>query len=635
MCGIAGVVGRWSEVRASDIAARMIAAQAHRGPDGQRVQAIAAERQASLVLAHARLSILDLSDAAAQPMRHAETGSWLIYNGEIYNYRELRAELRTRGHQFHSTGDTEVLLHALVAWGKDALPRLNGMYAFAYWDGRGQNLLLGRDPFGMKPLLLAHTPQGVLFASELRGIRASGVVDVRLSSSAIRSFLTYGAVIEPETACAGVVAVPPGRVISITPAGTVLPPVNVYGLDQLLQLDRGPLRGGTPPREPGDTVGAALQQAVARHLSSDARVGVLLSGGIDSSLLAVVANQVLGDSLEFLTVDIDEGQSPEVESASAVSRRLSGRHTVVKLSGRELSHMLPGVLAAMDQPTVDGVNTFVISSVAARAGIRVLLSGLGGDELFGGYTTFQRVPRLARFARRASMVAPLFGALSAKRRSMWRKVALAGRVSETRDAYLLQRAIHSGPSHPAAPALEGPPGDVQMPPETWERLASASAWDAFHQVSYLELVFYMRNQLLRDADIFSSAVAVEMRLPYLDIAVARAAWGLTAADQMAAGRGKAVLRRLLERALPGLDHRRPKVGFTFPWNEWLRGPLKSVVGDVLQSGGAYDDLGLDAGSGRRMFDQFLQARGAASWFHVWSLFVLLDWHAKQQVPLAA
>ncbi|MEO8075600.1 MAG: hypothetical protein ABI818_04675, partial [Acidobacteriota bacterium] len=200
MCGIAGALGTWPAAQTHAIAARMIAALAHRGPDGGGQQAVAAGPGFSLALAHARLSILDLSEAAAQPMRHDETGSFLIYNGEIYNYRELRVDLERLGHRFRSTGDTEVLLAALVTWGADALPRLNGMYAFAYWDGRGARLLLARDPLGIKPLLLARTTQGLVFASELRGLRRSGVVDSRVSPGAVRAFLTYGAVIEPETA---------------------------------------------------------------------------------------------------------------------------------------------------------------------------------------------------------------------------------------------------------------------------------------------------------------------------------------------------------------------------------------------------------------------------------------------------
>jgi asparagine synthase (glutamine-hydrolysing) len=634
MCGIAGALGTWPAAQTEAIALRMIAAIAHRGPDGGGLQMVVAGPDARLALAHARLSILDLSDAAAQPMRHDDSGSVLIYNGEIYNHRELRVELERKGHRFRSTGDTEVLLYALVTWGAGALTRLNGMYAFAYWDGRGRRLLLGRDPLGIKPLLLARTADGLVFASELRALSKSSVIDQQLSQGALRTFLTYGAIVEPETAFSSVVAVPPGRVITATPDGRIGVPENVWTLDKVLQLREGPYadggRAASRRPAPADAVHRALGGAVRRHLVSDVRVGVLLSGGIDSQLLAVLADRVPDQTSQFITIGFDGIPSPDVEFARACAKHLRGSHTVLTLSGHELSHQISAAITAMDQPTVDGINVFVVSSAASRAGIRVLLSGLGGDELFGGYSTFRRAPLLARFGRHVAAVAPLLTMVDRKRRRQWSKVAAARRITACRDAYLLQRSINWGRSHPAMPGADGPPDDFQIPPETWQRLSAAANWDDFHQVSYLELSFYMRNQLLRDADIFSSAVAVEMRVPFLDLDVVTAAWQVAARDQIAGGRGKAIPRQLLARLLPDVPHRRPKSGFTFPWNEWLRGPLKALVGDTLHTSGAYTTLGLDFGSGRRMFDRFLAEPGAVSWFDVWSLFVLLRWHDEQK-----
>jgi len=236
---------------------------------------------------------------------------------------------------------------------------------------------------------------------------------------------------------------------------------------------------------------------------------------------------------------------------------------VLTLSGRELALQIPAAIAAMDQPTVDGINVFAVSSAASRAGVRVLLSGLGGDELFGGYTTFRRAPLLARFGRYAAAIAPTLAALDRQRRRQWSKVALTRRMTACRDAYLLQRAIHWGPAHQAMPAADGPPDDFQLPPEAWQQVGTAGTWDDFHQIAYLELSLYMRNQLLRDADIFSSAVAVEMRVPYLDLEVVKAAWRVPGRDQFARGQGKAILRRRLERLRPDIPTRRPKTGSPF------------------------------------------------------------------------
>ena len=342
-----------------------------------------------------------------------------------------------------------MLLCALVTWGADALPRLNGMYAFAYWDGRGQRLMLGRDPLGIKPLLLSRTAGGLVFASELRALWKSGVVDPHVSPGAVRSFLTYGAVIEPETTLSSVVAVPPGRVITATPDGRIGVPADVWTLDQVLQVHHGPAaaKRRQPHSEPA--IHRALEAAVRRHLVSDARLGVLLSGGIDSPLLAALADRAPGHTPEFITIGFQGLPSPDVEFSSAVASRLHGTHSVLMLSGRELAHQVPAAIAAMDQPTVDGINTFVVSSAASSAGVRVLLSGLGGDELFGGYTTFRRAPLLARFGGLAAPVAPVLSVLDSKAA----EAVEQGRV----------RAAHHGVSRCLPPSARHPLGTRRIP----------------------------------------------------------------------------------------------------------------------------------------------------------------------------
>ena len=265
---------------------------------------------------------------------------------------------------------------------------------------------------------------------------------------------------------------------------------------------------------------------------------------------------------------------------------------------------------------------------------RLLLSGLGGDELFGGYSTFRRVPTVARFAGALSALAPLAARVDRARASQWHKLARAASIADRRDAYLVQRAVHVGASHPAAPDLNGPPCDPQMPQEAWAQLHAGADGDASREVAYLELTFYMRNQLLRDADVFSSAVAVEMRLPFLDVDVVRAAWRLPARARLA-GRGKATTRRLLRELLPEAPPRGGKQGFTFPWDRWLRGPLRPLVEDTVRSSGAYDTLGLDSASARQMFDRFLRRDPGVTWHHVWSLFVLLRWQAEAHIVRAA
>jgi asparagine synthase (glutamine-hydrolysing) len=313
-----------------------------------------------------------------------------------------------------------------------------------------------------------------------------------------------------------------------------------------------------------------------------------------------------------------------------VARHLRSRHRVVPITARALEDLIPRALAAMDQPTIDGLNVFAVSSAAAAAGIRVLLSGLGGDELFGGYTTFRRVPAVARFSRALAALAPVAARVDRRRAPQWRKLAHAGAIADRRAAYLVQRAVHAGASHPAAPGVHGPPDDPQMPAEAWAQLSACAGRDAAREVSYLELTFYMRNQLLRDADVFSSAVAVEMRVPFLDIDVVRAAWRQPPGDVMA-GTGKRALRRLLRNLVPDAPPRGKKQGFTFPWDRWLRGPLRGTVEDTIRGQAALDTLGIDRAAACRMFERFLHNDPDVSWRHVWSLFVVLRWEAEQRL----
>ena len=611
MCGISGI---WTPHRdPTDVAAveRMVMQQQHRGPDDRQIVTVPLPQgQAAAVLGFNRLSILDLSAAGRQPISDPATGSWLVCNGEIYNFRALRAELAAQGHVFRSSGDAEVLLHALVAWEERALERLEGMYAFAFVDGRSGRLLLGRDPFGIKPLLLARSGARVAFASELRTLRAGPLRSVTLDARAIESYLAFGAVPEPCTAVQEAVALPPGHVVVIEPNGQV----------------RAPRRWVTPrstpaagPADPTEQTHAILAEATARHLVSDVPVGVFLSSGIDSSLLAMLAARTPhAPDLTYLTVGFGNVAASEVPAAQRLAATLPGRHEILDLHPEDVLAALPSALAAMDQPTVDGINTFLISRAAAARGLKVVLSGLGGDEVFGGYTTFQKTPWLAAGG----------GALGAAMRSMqpWRgarsaveaKLACGARVRDRRDAYLLQRALRWDGAANGFERL--------LPPEAWSELDRGPWRSAYHQVSHLETSFYLRNQLLRDADIMSAAHAIELRVPFLDRAVMAGAWAQPGHAHVGPmGRRKRLLRRVLQRVAPAAVETGPKRGFTLPWDDWLRGPLAASVGDVLADSTRYAKLPLAAADGATLWNAFRAGAPQATWLQVWSLYVLLHW----------
>ncbi|HXJ36095.1 MAG TPA: asparagine synthase (glutamine-hydrolyzing) [Candidatus Eisenbacteria bacterium] len=613
MCGIAGIWGDGESRLLETAVGRMVAAQQHRGPDEACTVAVPTGPR-SLVLGFDRLAIIDLTPDASQPMRDPATGSWLVFNGEIYNFRELRAELSDAGYPFRSRGDSEVLLAVLVRFGAAAtLPRLRGMYAFAFYDGRTRRLVLGRDPFGIKPLLYARVGGAFVFASELRAVRAAGLGPLSLDREALGAYLAFGAVPEPHTIAREVRMLPPGHVLEVDAHGAQSDPRPVHVIESLLGE---PERGDVGWEDAVVDVERVLTRTVESHLVSDVPVGVLLSGGIDSTLVASVAARYVEP--HFLTVGFDDPRFSEVATARATALRLGGRHHVVSLSPGDVLGVLPAALAAMDQPTADGVNTFVIARAAAERGIKVLVSGLGGDEVFGGYTTFRKAPFLAAHARWLAPLARGLAVAGAGNVAQWRKIAAASAVRDLVPAYLLQRALGCEPA-PEAVLPAGVRVGLAPPP---------SASD-YRRVSYLELVFYLRNQLLHDADVFSSASSVELRVPFLDVDVLRQAWTLPAAWHLGrVGRRKRMLRAVLRRLEPAHPVGRAKMGFAFPWDAWLRGPLAPHVATTLADRDAHDALGIDVAESVRLLAAFRRRDARFGWAQVWSRFVLVEWYRR-------
>ena len=622
MCGIAGIWGEGPVEPLEAAVGRMVAAQRHRGPDEQRLAAVRSGRT-TLVLGFDRLAILDLSPDASQPMRHEPTGSWLLFNGEIYNFGALRATLQARGHHFRSRGDTEVLLAALLEWGTAAPSRLRGMYAFAFFDGRTGRLVLGRDPFGIKPLLYGWQNGAFVFASELRAIRAAGLGRLRLDGAALSAYLAYGAIPEPCTVAEEIRVLPPGAVLEVDASRRTTAPRTVVALDDVA----GPVEPGMTLAHAIDAVSGTLTRTVAEHLVSDVPLGVLLSGGIDSTLVASVASRS-GAEPHFLTVAFDEPRFNEVATARATALRLGGRHHVVSLSADDVLGLLPAALAAMDAPTADGLNTFVITRAAAERGIKVLVSGLGGDELFGGYTTFRKAPVLARHARALAPLGRALAALGVGNAVQWSKVASSDAVRSLRQAYLLQRAL--GSDVPAD-------GRAGLPAAAWEALPRLDRADSdFRRVSALEVGFYLRDQLLRDADVFSSANSVELRVPFLDLDVLREAWRIPARLHTGPlGGRKWVLKAVLHRLEPAHPVRRAKMGFVFPWVEWLHGPLGERVAATLADRDAHERLGLDPAGGRRLLAAFRRRDPRIGWAELWARFVLVEWLWRTELDAPA
>jgi asparagine synthase (glutamine-hydrolysing) len=616
MCGIAVALGIPDPTR---VVARMSAALSHRGPDDDGACALAGTHGDSAgAFGHRRLSILDLSAAGHQPMTTMDKRFSLAFNGEIYNFRSLRAELERDGVRFRSTSDTEVLLEGWARRGPAFVRRLEGMFAFALWDASEQALFLARDAFGIKPLYFTNVGAGVLAASELRALLASDLVPARIDPSALAGYLTFGSVPEPETILAG---------IRILPAGTVLRFDASRGSlhrSEVLAVPAVDVPGEAigDPAEAATRVRHALERSVDRHLVSDVPVAVFLSGGLDSSALAALAAQRSSNAIEGFTVTFRERRFDEAAVARLVAQRYGIRHHEIPLGGADLLAALPAAFAAMDQPSLDGINTFVVSGAVRAHGTKVVLSGLGGDELFAGYPSFRRAHALARYARVPRPIRRLAASAAVRIGGVrGAKVALGLRRGSPADAaYLASRTLFGERQVDAlcgARYTEAPPA-----PEGLSLL---------QQVSWRELTGYMRNTLLRDSDVFSMSHALELRVPFLDREVATAAFEASDALKLSRRTTKPLLVAAMKDLLPDEVWNRPKQGFVLPFATWMRGPLAAEVGSTLGDADRLDALGLDPRAALDVWTSFLRGQAGVTWSRPWALYSLVRWATEHDV----
>jgi asparagine synthase (glutamine-hydrolysing) len=576
MCAIAGAFSfaPGSPTIDAAVISRLGELMARRGPDGAGLWA---SRDGRVVLGHRRLAVIDIGPGGAQPMTHAN-GRWtIVFNGEIYNYRELRAELVRAGCRFSTGSDTEVLIHAVARWGEAALTKLRGMFAFALWDGYENELWLARDPYGIKPLYVAQTGQTLWFASQARALAAAAPVDTRREAAALTGFYLWGHVPEPFSWWTGITMFPAGHVQRVPFGRTPSPPRPYLAVQESFAAQpASPLAAGE--------LRALLLDSVHHHLVADVPVGVFLSAGIDSTVIAALAAE-RGAKLKTVTLAFDDYRGTdddEAPLAEETARALGTDHATVRMTREEFLSVIDDFIRAMDQPTIDGLNTYLVSRAAAAQGLKVALSGVGGDELFGGYPSFAQVPKLLRWGRRI----PVFEGVS---RTLDRAAGLvasslhpkaAGLLTHSRDiasAYLLRRALHLRDELDALL-------DASWLRQGLERLATvaaltesvaslrASKVTVHAQVAALEACRYMRDQLLRDTDWASMAHGLEVRLPYVDAAL------LQRLGPAIASAVPPTKRDLLACA-PARPHAlaaRRKTGFTTPVATWIAQELGST-----------------------------------------------------------
>ncbi len=619
MCGICGVYADRSEAPdlLRDAASRMAASMIHRGPDDTGVWTDGAGRVA---LANRRLAIIDLSPTGHQPITDPRGEIVLTFNGMIYNYRELRRELVQAGYPFRGHSDTEVIVALYLREGLDMMARLRGMFAFALWDGRTRDLILARDRLGIKPLYYIHRDGRWVFASEIRAMRASGLVSIRVDPSALAAYLSLGSVPGPLTAFEGVSEIPPACTLTIRDGRATLRP--------FWRLPApGVARDGRS--EPASELRERLRDAVAAHVISDVPVGVFLSGGVDSGAIVGLMREAGHARIRTFSLTFPEAAFDEGAQAARVAERYGTDHTACEVLGRNLAADLDQIVAAMDQPTVDGINTYYVSRVTRRSGTIVALSGLGGDELFGGYPSFRLVPRLLAWQRAVSRVGimrpVLAAALAAVPSSRSAKLKESFSHSpNVRSAYLAVRGVLSaeelsgvlapGPLRDAARELNAA--------DALSALAPDLPGDPVSATRVLELRGYMHNQLLRDTDVMSMAHSLEVRVPFLDHPVVEYAARLPLQSPTNGRPPKWLLRKAVGDLLhPQTD--RAKRGFTFPLGIWLRGPLRPRVEDVFEGS---SNLFRPAAVAR-LWAQ-VQA-SPAHWSRLWVLVVLALWLKAQ------
>ena len=577
MCGIAGFwsggpdAPRLDEQGLRKVRDRMV----DRGPDGAGLW-ISEDRR--VALAHRRLSIIDLSEAGAQPMASADGAVQIVFNGEIYNYRQLRAELEGQGAVFHSQSDTEVLLHLYQREGARFLGRLRGMFAFSIWDSKKRELMLARDPLGIKPLYVSRGAGWLAFASQVKALALYPGVDLTRDFGGEAGFLTWGFVPDPLTLYRGIRAVEAGTYWIVREGGE--PRVTEYfSLDRVAERAREAAHNFSPS-EALERARAAWTHTTAAHFVSDVPVGVFLSAGLDSvgiTTAAVRQNvaQPLAVTLGFR--EYENRLEDETPIAGDVARSLGLEHRIVWFEREDFQELRERLLDAMDQPTIDGVNTFLISAVAKRAGLKVALSGLGGDEVLGGYASFLHVPILSDAFFLAPLTRP-FGRTIRKltapivSRVTSPKLASLFEYSGTPDgAYLLRRGLYMPWE------LPGVMGDI----EAEQVLREIEAARVFSReasrlprpldrlsVSLLEMTRYMRSQLLRDSDWAGMAHSVEIRTPLVDVPFLEGVLPYLVQRRFAS---KSELIREIVPGIPEAVLSRKKTGFMVPTREWVFG----------------------------------------------------------------
>jgi asparagine synthase (glutamine-hydrolysing) len=629
MCGINGIYGLEDTLLAKQKVAAMNTCMKHRGPDDEGIFA-----REKITLGHRRLSIIDLSAAGHQPMQSTDGRYHIVYNGELYNYQELKFELRrviaNSGEQayfFQTNTDTEVIIAAYARWGTACLKRFNGMFAFAIWDEQQKELFIARDRMGIKPLYYCFTKGVFAFSSEIRSLLQSELIPRKLNAIALSDYLRYQTVHAPDTIVKGIKMLMPGHYIQLKDEK-----ITAHAYWDLIK-NASTQAAGKNYQEVCKDVNTLLTKAVERRLIADVPFGAFLSGGIDSSAIVGLMSKVSTEKIKTFSITFDEREFSEAKYAQLIAKKFNTDHHEIKLQPADFIDQLPHALKAMDHPSGDGPNTYIVSKATKEAGITMALSGLGGDELFAGYDVFQRFlelenknvwTRMPRFLRASggnalALVKP--GVASEKIAELLKQPSI-----DFTSFYPLSRQVLMDKKVKTL-LRDGALAKNKITEQLQEQGLS-SLTSAISKVSYAEISTYMQNVLLRDTDQMSMAHALEVRVPFIDYTLVEYVLGVPDKFKIPSSPKKLLVDALGD-LLPSEIVNRPKMGFTFPWKQWMQLELKSFCEEKIRSLSKRSFFVEQ--EVMKLWKGFLANDPQLTWSRIWYLVVLENWLQENQI----
>lgn len=628
MCGINGILGIENPAIGKSYLSKMNAKMAHRGPDDEGIFA-----EVDIAIGQRRLSIIDLSSAGHQPMWSNDKRFCIVYNGELYNFKELKFDLEraSRGsadkpYHFITASDTEVILAAYSRWGKDCLQKFNGMYGFAIWDVEKKELFIARDRLGIKPIYYSYKNKVLAFSSEIRSLLESEIVPRKLNANAIVDYLRYQTVHAPQTMVQDVFMLMPGHTITVNKSD--------FKIEKYWDVNQhiASTNFDTPYKDVCAKVNTLFEKAVQRRLVADVPFGAFLSGGIDSSAVVGMMSKVSSNKVKTFSVVFDDEQFSEAKYARIIANKFNTEHHEIKLTPNDFKNELNDALLAMDHPSGDGPNTYVVSKATKNAGITMALSGLGGDELFAGYDIFNRTLKLDKLKWLSGIPGI---SLAAKLNKAIRPGVASAKIAELlelnslsfKNTYPLSRQVLL--EDQISKLMKDKSKAKNSVTEIIQNINSQSN-NLLSSVGIAEISTYMQNVLLRDTDQMSMAHALEIRVPFLDYELVEYVMGLPDNYKIPVTPKKLLVDALGEMLPPEIVNR-PKMGFTLPWKNWLKTDFRALCEENLKLLGQNPHF--NAEEINSLWQRFLKDDPFITWSRIWYLVVLQRWITENKIEV--